>query len=176
MTYLLTFLEGIASFISPCILPLVPMYITYFSGTGNKSTKKALINSLFFVLGFTLVFIALAIITSYLGIYVSDKIKYIKYVLGALSIILGLAYMGILKLNFLNSALNVKLELNNLNIIRSLVFGMLFSFSHAPCVGYFLGSALMLIARKARSFSGHIINAFILNWSWNSFYHFCCFN
>lgn len=64
MDYLFTFLEGIASFISPCILPMLPIYISYFLGEDNKRTSKAVINATGFVLGFTIIFLLLAILAS----------------------------------------------------------------------------------------------------------------
>ena len=152
MTYLLTFLEGLASFISPCILPLVPLYITYFSGSNTTGTKKAFVNSLAFVLGFTLIFVLMAVLTSTLGAFVSENMKYIKYVFGGLTILLGLVYLNIFHFKFLNTALNIKFDLQNLYIIRSFIFGILFSISHTPCIGYFIGSALMLVMRRARYF------------------------
>jgi cytochrome c-type biogenesis protein len=147
MTYLLTFLEGLASFVSPCILPLVPLYISYFSGANATNTKKAFTNSLFFVLGFTLIFVLMAVLTSTLGAFISSNMRYIKYIFGALTIILGLIYLDIFKLKFLNSALNIKFDLTSLNVFRSFIFGILFSVSHTPCIGYFIGSALMLVIR-----------------------------
>ena len=82
MEYIFTFLEGIASFISPCLLPMVPIYISYFIGEDNKKTSKAIINSIGFVLGFTIVFLILSIFASKLGNLITPKIKYIKIVFG----------------------------------------------------------------------------------------------
>ena len=157
MTYLLTFLEGFASFISPCILPLVPLYIVYFSGTDSKGIKKALLNSISFVLGFTLIFVLMAVLASSLGSFIASNTKYIKYIFGAFSIIFGLAYLDLIKLKFLNSSQNLKFDLNNLNVIRSFIFGILFSISHTPCIGYFIGSALMLVMNEKDIINGIIL-------------------
>ena len=80
MEYLFTFLEGIASFISPCLLPMLPIYISYFVGEDNKKTNKALINSIGFVLGFTIVFLILSIFASTLGNLINKNIQYLKVV------------------------------------------------------------------------------------------------
>ena len=97
MEYIFTFLEGIASFISPCILPMLPIYISYFVGKEEKKTSKAVINSIGFVLGFTIVFLILSIFASQLGTLVSQYIKYIKIIFGIIIILLGLSYMEIIK-------------------------------------------------------------------------------
>ena len=157
MEYLLTFLEGIASFISPCILPMLPIYISYFVGKDNKKTSKAVINSIGFVLGFTLVFLLLSIFASSLGRLVSGSIKYIKIVFGIIIILLGLNYMEILKLNFLNKTKRVKADTKDLNFLKALIFGVLFSISWTPCIGAFLSSALLLIAKEQEVLKGIIL-------------------
>ena len=102
MDYVLTFLEGVASFISPCLLPMLPIYVSYFAGQDNKSIKKTLINSIGFVLGFTIVFLILAIFASTFGSFISSNLKIFKIIFGILIIVLGLNYMQVLKLGFLN--------------------------------------------------------------------------
>ncbi len=161
MDYLLTLIEGVASFISPCILPLVPMYISYFSGAQKSDTKKTFINSLFFVLGFTLIFILMAVFASSLGILINNNITFIKIIFGLLMILLGLIYMDLIKISglFFNSK-QYKFDVNNLNPLRSFVFGLLFSVSHLPCVGVFLGSALMLISTEQNVIKGIILMLF----------------
>lgn len=157
MEYLLTFLEGIASFISPCILPMLPIYISYFVGKDNQKTSKAVINSVGFVLGFTVVFLLLSIFASSLGRLVSGSIKYIKIVFGIIIILLGLNYMEILKLNFLNKTKRVKADTKDLNFLKALIFGVLFSISWTPCIGTFLSSALLLIAKEQDILKGIIL-------------------
>ena len=103
MEFLFTFIEGLASFISPCLLPMIPIYISYFAGKDDKKISKTLTNAFGFVLGFTTVFILLAIFASELGIILSENIKYIKIIFGIIIILLGLNYMEVLKINFLNS-------------------------------------------------------------------------
>ena len=104
MDYLFILLEGIASFISPCLLPMLPIYISYFAGKENKSTKKTVINAIGFVLGFTIIFVLLSVLASGFGTLISSEIKYIKVIFGIIIIILGLNYIGIFNIKFLNSS------------------------------------------------------------------------
>ena len=101
MEFLFTFLEGIASFISPCVLPMLPIYISYFAGKEDSKTSRALLNSIGFVIGNTIIFILFAIIASYAGALALGIQKYIKILFGVVIIILGLNNMGILKIKFL---------------------------------------------------------------------------
>lgn len=148
MDYIFTFLEGIASFISPCILPMLPIYISYFLGKENKSTKKAIINSVAFTLGFTTVFVILSIFASQISIIFGNRLKYIKILFGIIVILLGLNYTGILRLNFINKSSNINYKAKDLNFIKSLLFGAVFAVSWTPCIGTFLSSALLLVAKQ----------------------------
>lgn len=157
MEYLFTFLEGIASFISPCLLPMLPIYISYFAGEDNKKISKAVINSIGFVLGFTIVFIILSIFASSLGNLINKNIKYLKILFGIVIILLGLNYMEILKLNFLNRTKRLKNNTKNLNFVKAVIFGILFSISWTPCIGTFLSSALLLVAKQQDMIKGIIL-------------------
>lgn len=157
MDYILTFLEGVASFISPCLLPMLPIYISYFAGQENKSMKKTVLNSIGFVLGFTIVFLILSIFASTFGSFISNNLKILKIIFGVVIIILGLNYMQVLKLGFLNKTKRFKLNFENFNFFKSLLFGILFSISWTPCIGAFLSSALMLIASKQDLVKGIIL-------------------
>ena len=148
MEYFLTFLEGIVSFISPCLLPMVPIYISYFIGEDNNNNKKAILNSIGFVLGFTIIFLILSIFASQLGTLLSNNIRYIKIIFGIIIILFGLNYMEILKIELLNRSSVKKIDTNNFNFFKSILFGILFSISWTPCIGTFLSSALLLIARE----------------------------
>ncbi len=156
MIFLCTFFEGIPSFISPCFLPLLPLYISYFARKENKKSK-AVINSIAFVLGFSFVFILLALIASKAGSIAMPYIKHIKIFFGIIVIALGLNYMEILKFEIFSKFKKFKANTQNLNFIKSFVFGILFSISMTPCVGTFLSSALLLIASKESIFEGIIL-------------------
>ncbi len=153
----MTFLEGFASFISPCILPLIPLYVSYFSGSEKENTKKTIINAIVFCIGFSLIFILMAIFASSVGLFINTNIRTINIVFGIICIIFGLFYMEIFKIKIFNKTINIPFDVKNLNIIRSFIFGVLFSISHAPCTGPFLGSALMLIIKEQKLFNGVIL-------------------
>lgn len=157
MDYILIFLEGIASFISPCLLPMVPIYISYFIGEDDNNNKKAILNSVGFVLGFTIIFLILSIFASSLGTILSVNIKYIKIFFGIVIILFGLNYMGVLKIGFLNKSKVKNMDTKNLNFFKAILFGMLFSISWTPCIGTFLSSALLLIAKGQDVFKGIIM-------------------
>ena len=157
MDYILTFLEGIASFISPCLLPMVPIYISYFIGQENNNSKKAITNSIGFVLGFTTVFLILSIFASSLGTVLSNNIKYIKIFFGIVIILFGLNYMGLLNIGFLNKSKVKNVDTKNFNFFKAMIFGILFSISWTPCIGTFLSSALLLIARQQDMLKGIIL-------------------
>lgn len=157
MDYVFTFLEGIASFISPCLLPMLPIYISYFAGEENKSVKKAVFNSIGFVLGFTTLFLILSIFASTFGSFISSNLKSIKIIFGIIIIIFGLNYMQVLKLGFLNKTKRIKINIENFNFFKALLFGVLFSISWTPCIGAFLSSALLLVASKQDLVKGIIL-------------------
>lgn len=154
MEYVFTFLEGIASFISPCLLPMLPIYISYFMGEEEENYKKAVCNSIGFVLGFTIVFLVLAVFASTFGMIVSKYLSYIKIAFGVIIIVLGLNYMELLKFNFLNKSSGIKMNLKNLNFIKAMFFGILFSISWTPCIGTFLSSALLIVAKGQNLIKG----------------------
>ncbi len=157
MDYLFTFIEGVASFISPCLLPMVPIYLSYFIGEDNKENSKEVVNSIGFVLGFSIVFLILSIFASKLGSIISSNIKYIKILFGIIIIALGLNYMEILKINFLNKISMKKIDNKNFNFLKAMLFGILFSISWTPCIGTFLSSALLLVAKQQDILKGIIM-------------------
>lgn len=153
MEYIITFLEGILTFISPCLLPMLPIYISYFMGQDSKKSN-AIINSLGFVLGFSIVFILLGIFASTFGMFIRNYIKVINIVFGILIIILGLSYIPKLKINLFNKLKPNEIKIKRFNFFSSILFGILFSISWTPCIGTFLGSALMLVASTGKTLQG----------------------
>ena len=153
MQYLITFLEGIISFISPCMLPMLTVYISYFAGACN-SKKNILANSLGFVLGFTLVFTALGLFAGTLGNFLSRYKMIVNIVTGAIVILFGLSYLEIIKIPlFGGMRASVKIK----GFLSSVVFGMVYSVSLTPCVGAFLGSALMLASSVGGALKGTML-------------------
>lgn len=157
MEYVFTFLEGIASFISPCLLPMVPIYLAYFAGKEEKQTSKVVQNAIGFVLGFTMIFVILAIFASGLGKLVSNNMQYIKWVFGVIMILFGLNYMEIFNFKIVNKMNNFKINVQNMNFIKSIFFGILFSITWTPCIGTFLSSALLLVAKQQQFFKGILL-------------------
>ena len=157
MEYLFTFLEGIASFISPCLLPMLPIYISYFIGEEEKKSSKKIINALGFVLGFTLVFLILSIFASSLGMIISENILYIKIIFGIIIIFLGLNYMEAINIKFLNKTKVIDADKKNLNFLKAILFGAIFSISWTPCIGTFLSSALLLVAKHQDMLKGILL-------------------
>ena len=156
MQYFISFLEGIITFISPCLLPMLPIYISYFAGGGERSTKKTVVNALGFVFGFTLVFTALGALAGTLG---SILIKYqtiVNIVCGAVVIFFGLNFLGVLKLNLFRG-MSGEIETENMGFFSAMLFGMIFSVGWTPCVGAFLGSALMMASTQGQILKGVVM-------------------
>ena len=153
MQYLLLFLEGIITFISPCLLPMLPLYVSYFSA-GESGRRRALINSLGFVAGFTIVFVALGAFAGTVGRLLNEHATIINIITGAVVIILGLNFAGLINIGFLNRSIKKTADVANLKFYSSVMFGIVFSIGWTPCVGAFLGSALMMAARRGGMVNG----------------------
>lgn len=141
MHYLLAFLEGIITFISPCLLPMLPIYISYFAGQSD-SKGRAVIGSLGFVTGFTIVFVSLGAFASSLGKVIFQYTDAVNIVTGGIVVLFGLSYLGIIRIKFFS--LNQTFKGEKSNFFTSVLFGIIFSIGWTPCVGAFLGSALAL--------------------------------
>ena len=157
MDFFLTFLEGIITFISPCLLPMLPIYVSYFAGgEEEKTTKKTLINSLGFVLGFTLVFVTLGAFSGALGSFFQRYKLVLNIVTGLIVIFFGLNFLGVLKLNIFKGIKN-PFAGKKLGFFSATLFGMIFSIGWTPCVGAFLGSALSLAAGQGDILTGVLL-------------------
>lgn len=151
MQYLISFLEGIITFISPCLLPMLPIYISYFAGGGERTTKRTLFHASGFVLGFTVVFVAMGALAGTLGSFLTRYQTWVNVIGGAVVILFGLNYMGVLRLN-LFKGLNLTMKQGQMGFFSAFVFGLVFSVGWTPCVGAFLGTALMLASQQ-----GHVL-------------------
>ena len=156
MQYFISFLEGIITFISPCLLPMLPIYISYFAGGGERSTKKTVVNALGFVLGFTVVFTVLGALAGTLGSFLIKYQTIVNIVCGAVVIFFGLNFLGVLKLNLFRG-MNSEIETENMGFFSAMLFGMIFSVGWTPCVGAFLGSALMLASTQGQMLKGVVM-------------------
>lgn len=154
MQYGISFLEGILTFISPCLLPMLPVYITYFAG-GEADTKKTLRGALGFVLGFTILFTAMGALAGTLGSFLSRYQTAVNVISGLIVVFFGLSFMGVIKLNLFKGS--AKLHTGNQSFFSSVLFGMVFSVGWTPCVGAFLGSALMLASQQ-----GHVLEGTLM--------------
>ena len=154
MQYIISFFEGILTFISPCLLPMLPVYISYFAG-GQQNSKKTLWNALGFILGFTVVFTAMGALAGTLGSFLSKYQTVVNIVSGLIVIFFGLNFMGIIKLNLFKGS--ARMQTGSLGFFSSLLFGMVFSIGWTPCVGAFLGSALMLASQQ-----GHVLEGTLM--------------
>lgn len=138
MQYVIVFLEGIITFISPCLLPMLPLYLSYFAGNDPEaSSKKTLNNALSFVAGFTIVFMVLGAFAGSLGQILIRYSNWINGIGGFIVILLGISFLGLIKIPFFNPGDKTRLSPQGLNKRKSLLFGMVFSITWTPCIGAF---------------------------------------
>ena len=156
MQYVISFLEGIVTFISPCLLPMLPIYIGFFAGGGERSARKTLTCASGFVLGFTVVFVAMGALAGTLGSFLIRYQTPVNLVLGGIVVLFGLNYLGVLNLNIFKGVQgNVKTR--DMNFLSAFLFGLVFSVGWTPCVGVFLGSALMLASQQGSALVGTLM-------------------
>lgn len=153
MQYIISFLEGIITFISPCLLPMIPIYVSYFAGGGERETKKTLKCASGFVLGFTVVFVALGALAGTVGSFLIRYQTAVNLVSGLVVIFFGLNFIGILNLNLFKGN-QTQFQAKELGFFSAMVFGIVFSVGWTPCVGTFLGSALMLASQQGHVLTG----------------------
>lgn len=153
MQYVITFLEGIISFISPCMLPMLPIYISYFAGSAEEK-KHPLPRAISFVLGFTLVFSILGLFAGSIGSLLVKYQSWVNIICGIIIIIFGFNFLGVIRIPiFHNAHTNVRVQ----GLFSAFLFGTVFSISHTPCVGVFLGSALTAATASGGAFSGVLL-------------------
>jgi cytochrome c-type biogenesis protein len=161
---------GFISFLSPCILPLIPSYLAFITGvsievlTCEDSLKqvriKVIVNSLMFILGFSLIFIALGASATFLGKFLSRNIRWFEIIGGALVILFGLHFAGIFRLRFLDREKKVHLTNKPLGYLGTVLVGMAFGAGWTPCVGPILGSILTMAATTQNIIKGVALLAF----------------
>ena len=156
MQYFVAFLEGIITFISPCLLPMIPIYITYFAGGGTRSAKKTLVGALGFVLGFSVVFVSMGALAGTLGGLLRKYQTVVNVVSGIVVIFFGLNFLGLFRINIFRGGTK-SVNPDKVGFLSSVLFGIIFSVGWTPCVGAFLGSALMLASQQGRVFEGMLM-------------------
>lgn len=160
----IAFIAGILSFLSPCVLPLVPGYISFLSGLSldelqrkrerKKLIKKAGLSSIFFVLGFSVVFISLGASASLVGRFLAVHLRILSKIAGILIVILGLHLLGVLRFKFLNLEKRFRFEKRATGFFGAFLIGAAFAFGWTPCVGPILAGILTLAATQETVFKG----------------------
>ncbi len=165
VSLLIAFMAGVFSFISPCVLPLIPSYLTYITGISfddlvenqSKSVRRrTLFHSLFFILGFTLVFVALGASATYVGNFFQENQDLIRKVGGVIVILLGIHITGLVKLKFLEREKRFEFHDKPLGYLGSILVGVAFAAGWTPCIGPILAS-ILLYASTSNNVGGGII-------------------
>ncbi|MDI6736779.1 MAG: cytochrome c biogenesis protein CcdA [bacterium] len=151
----IAFGAGVLSFLSPCVLPLIPAYISFISGLSVDELKGAekplagiLTGTVLFILGFSCVFVALGASATYISGFMLAHAQILRLVLGIIVIIFGCHLLGLFNLKFLQYEKRVHLKKRPANIFGSFFIGIAFAFGWTPCIGPILGSILTLAATK----------------------------
>lgn len=160
------FIAGILTFLAPCTLPLVPAYLGFISGVSAKdlqdpliarrAKRKIFLNGLFFILGFSAVFIALGLIAGFFGYLLFSYKAWLSRIGGVFVILFGLFMLNVVKIPFLSKEMQIKTPafFQKGNIANSFVLGVAFGFGWTPCVGPVLGSVLTLATASATALQG----------------------
>jgi len=159
----IAFGAGLISFLSPCVLPLIPGYISFISGASLdellKNKKINLIPLILFTLGFSTVFIIFGAAASYLGQILLQNSETLRIIAGLVIIIFSLQLIGIINISFLNFEKKIYTKKNN-NIWFSFIVGMAFGFGWTPCIGPILGSILALASTEETIFKAVVLLSF----------------
>lgn len=164
------FSAGFISFLSPCILPLIPSYFVFITGISieelsleeslRRVQKKVIANSLMFILGFSIIFIILGASATFFGKFLARNIRWFEIIGGVIVILFGIHFTGIFRLRFLDKEKKVHLKRKPLGYWGTFVVGLAFGAGWTPCVGPILGSILTLAATTQNILKGIILLAF----------------
>lgn len=166
VTYLAALVAGILSFISPCVLPLIPGYISFVSGVSldemrtpatGSSRRQVLVASLSFVLGFSLVFIALGASASALGQWVLQNLPLLGKIAGVVIILFGLHTMGVFRLRFLEMEKRAHAQRKPAGPVGALLVGIAFAFGWTPCIGPILAGILVVAGTRETIMEGVVL-------------------
>ncbi|HIE07121.1 MAG TPA: cytochrome c biogenesis protein CcdA [Desulfarculaceae bacterium] len=166
VSLLIAFMAGVFSFISPCVLPLIPSYLTYITGISfdelvdNRSQsvrRRTLFHSLFFILGFTLVFVALGASATYVGAFFQENQVLIRRIGGVIVILLGIHITGVIKLNLLEREKRFEFTDKPIGYLGSVLVGIAFAAGWTPCIGPILASILLYASTSENVGSGIIL-------------------
>ena len=154
---------GLISFLSPCVLPLIPGYISYISGSSlNELIEKKNVNLfpiILFTIGFSIVFIIFGAASTFLGNIFLQNSYELRIVAGLIIIILSLHIIGLINLKFLNYEKRIQTNISK-NLFSPILIGMAFAFGWTPCIGPILGSILVLASTEESLFQGILLLSF----------------
>lgn len=168
ISFILVFFEGIISFFSPCVIPLIPVYMSYLAGNGKTeledgtivyNRKKVFINTMFFVFGISISFFLLGLSFTALGNFFGEHKLLFTRIGGILIILLGLVQIGFLELRFLqrNVKINMNFQNKKMGPLVAIVLGFTFSFAWTPCIGPALSSVLIMASGASTAFAGNML-------------------
>ena len=150
---IISFTAGLLSFLSPCVLPLIPSYVTFITGLSledvDKARRSAVLHSLLFIAGFTLIFLALGATATVLGRLLLANRIWISRIGGALIIVFGLYLLGIFNIGIFSAERRVHLANKPVGYLGSVLVGIAFGAGWTPCIGPILGSILLLASDTA---------------------------
>jgi len=176
ISFFLAFIAGLLSILSPCVLPLLPSYVSYITGISFEDLtesnvskdvfRKTLFHSLLFICGFSFIFIFLGASASFLGKTLGQYQDMIARIGGGIIILFGLHLIGIIKFSFLQGEKKADLKEKPAGIFGSILVGVVFAAAWTPCVGPILGSILTLAAAKGNVASGvYLLTAYSLGFA-----------
>ncbi len=158
---------GFISFLSPCILPLIPSYVAFITGISieelsyGRSLKRVryrvIVNSLMFIFGFSMIFIALGASATFIGRFLADNIRWFEIIGGVLVIVLGVHFTGLLRLKFLDREKKIHLQEKPLGYAGTFLVGIAFGAGWTPCVGPILGAILTMAATTQNIWKGILL-------------------
>ena len=164
LNLLIAFSAGFISFLSPCILPLIPGYISYISGQTLdeiiEDNKSVLLKTIFFSVGFSIVFISFGITASFIGKFLINYSNQLRIIAGLIIILFSLQLIGLINLKILNSEARFFTKNYRNNLIFPVIVGMAFGFGWTPCIGPILGSILALAAIEENISKGILLLSF----------------
>jgi cytochrome c-type biogenesis protein len=157
------FIAGVLSFISPCVLPLIPGYLSYISGVSldemrggpsaaaiavSPNRGRVVVASLFFCLGFSLVFVSLGASATFLGQYLMERLSLLGKIAGVVIIIFGLHTMGVLRIGWLYQEKRFQTSTKPVGLLGAMLVGIAFAFGWTPCIGPILAGILAIAATE----------------------------
>lgn len=170
VSLLAAFAAGFLSFVSPCVLPLIPGYISFVSGVSmedmrgdtpspSTSRSKVFLTSLAFVLGFSIVFIALGASATAIGKFMFARLPLLSKIAGGILIVFGLHTMGVFRLRFLETEKRVQAQRKPAGPLGAMLVGVAFAFGWTPCIGPILGGILAIAGSKDSVWEGVVLLA-----------------